>query len=105
MLVWVPDFHFLKCLVGNAALAILAGVVFTAMVNIRVLFFTSVLFFSAKKKVFDDEQWNSLDYVLDAFSSFLKTENSFPAYIAIMSLEDLPFKAAIIERRFRTSGR
>ena len=26
------------------------------------------------KKVFDDEQWNSLDYVLDAFSSFLKTE-------------------------------
>lgn len=26
------------------------------------------------KKVFDDEQWNSLDYVLDAFSPFLKTE-------------------------------
>jgi len=26
------------------------------------------------KKVFDDDEWNSLDYVLNAFSSFLKTE-------------------------------
>ena len=26
------------------------------------------------KKTFDDEQWNSLDYVLNSFSSFLKIE-------------------------------